>query len=55
MYTMVAMATAGRAPVELDVLKFSFLNNLPEEGHEDVRKDAIFPCPFTGAKMSRGT
>lgn len=33
----------SRVLLEFDVLKFSFLSNLSEEGHEDLKQDAIFP------------
>lgn len=33
----------SRVPLKFDVLKFSSLSNLSEEGHEDLKQEAIFP------------
>lgn len=46
---MVAIATA-----ELDIRRsqIQFPQQPTEEGHEDFRKDAIFPCTFTEGKES---
>lgn len=40
----------SRAPLEVDVIKFGLLSNLPEEGCEDSRKDSILLCTFAGEK-----